>query len=97
MEIWRRRTDGFEQQVTDNASPNLCPHPSPDGKWLVFYSYENRADLPTTVDMTLRIMPLNGGKIEVLAKFLGNGGGICAPCWSPDSQRVAFVSQQLQP
>jgi TolB protein len=49
---------------------------------------------PEDKDVTLRIMPLNGGKIETLAKLYGGQGTINVPSWSPDSKRVAFVSYQ---
>jgi Tol biopolymer transport system component len=37
------------------------------------------------------------GKIAVLAALFGGQGTINVPSWSPDSQRVAFVSYQLLP
>ena len=50
-----------------------------------------------TKDVTLRIMPLAGGKIETLAKLFGGQGTINVPSWSPDSRRLAFVSYQRTP
>ena len=47
--------------------------------------------------MTLRVLPLAGGKIEVLAKLFGGQGTINVPSWSPDSKKLAFVSYQLNP
>ena len=42
MKIWRMRSDGTEQtQMTFGTGRNdWFAHPSPDGKWLVFLSYE---------------------------------------------------------
>jgi Tol biopolymer transport system component len=99
MQVWRMRADGSAQeQVTDDEFNNWFPHPSPDGKWLVFLSYEKDvAGHPANKDVTLRVMPLAGGKIEVLAKLFGGQGTINVPSWSPDSLRVAFVSYQLRP
>jgi Tol biopolymer transport system component len=99
MQIWRMRADGSAQeQVTDDEFNNWFPHPSPDGKWLVFLSYEKEVEgHPENKDVTLRVMPLAGGKIEVLAKLFGGQGTINVPSWSPDSLRVAFVSYQLVP
>jgi len=99
MQVWRMRADGFAQeQVTNDEFQNWFPHPSPDGKWLVFLSYagdvKGRAE---NKDVTLRVMPLAGGKIEVLARLFGGQGTINVPSWSPDSQQVAFVSYQLIP
>ena len=99
MQIWRMRVDGTgQEQVTADGFNNWFPHPSPDGKWLVFLSYE--ADVkghPENKDVSLRIMPLHGGKIEVLAKLFGGQGTINVPSWSPDSRYVAFVSYQSAP
>ena len=99
MQVWRMHADGSAQeQVTDDEFNNWFPHPSPDGKWLVFLSYEKDVKgHPENKDVTLRVMPLAGGKIEVLAKLFGGQGTINVPSWSPDSLRVAFVSYQLIP
>lgn len=94
MQIWRMHPDGQNQeQVTSDDFNNWFPHPSPDGKWLVFLSYEKDVKgHPENKDVTLRIMPLSGGKIEILAKLFGGQGTINVPSWSPDSRRLAFVS-----
>lgn len=94
MQVWRMRTDGSQQeQVTSDEFNNWFPHPSPDGRWLVFLSYEKEVKgHPENKDVTLRVMPLAGGKIEVLAKLFGGQGTINVPSWSPDSRKLAFVS-----
>lgn len=99
MQIWRMKPDGSNQaQVTNDPFNNWFPHPSPDGKWLVFLSYEKDVKgHPENKDVTLRIMPLAGGPIEVLAKLFGGQGTINVPSWSPDSRRLAFVSYQFVP
>jgi hypothetical protein len=99
MQIWRMRTDGSAQeQVTSDEFNNWFPHPSPDGKWLVFLSYETEVKgHPENKDVTLRIMPLAGGKPEILADVFGGQGTLNVPSWSPDSRKVAFVSYQFLP
>jgi Tol biopolymer transport system component len=99
MQVWRMHADGSAQeQVTNDEFQNWFPHPSPDGKWLVFLCYEKNVEgHPENKDVTLRVMPLSGGKIEVLARLFGGQGTINVPSWSPDSQRLAFVSYQLIP
>ena len=96
MHVWRMRADGSApEQVTNDEFNNWFPHPSPDGKWLVFLTYgKDVKGHPENKDVTLRLMPLAGGKIEVLAKLFGGQGTINVPSWSPDSRRVAFVSYQ---
>jgi Tol biopolymer transport system component len=84
--------------VTNDEFNNWFPHPSPDGKWLVFLSYEKDVKgCPENKDVMLRLMPLAGGKIDVLAKLFGGQGTVNVPSWSPDSRRLAFVSYQFIP
>ena len=99
MKIWRMHPDGSnQQQVTQDHYNDWFPHPSPDGKWLVFLSYEPDVEgHPAEKDVTLRLMPLAGGEPEVLAKLYGGQGTLNVPSWSPDSSRVAFVSYQRIP
>jgi TolB protein len=40
----------------------------------------------------LRLMPVNGGAPKVIAYLFGGQGTINTPSWSPDSKRLAFVS-----
>jgi TolB protein len=97
MQIWRMKTDGSEQQqVTSDEYNNWFAHPSPDGKWLVLLSYEKDVKgHPANKDVMLRLMPVGGGEIQVLAKLFGGQGTINVPSWSPDSRNLAFVSYRL--
>jgi Tol biopolymer transport system component len=97
MQIWRMKADGSEQtQITSDEYNNWFAHPSPDGKWLVFLSYEKDVKgHPANKDVMLRLMPVGGGEIQVLAKLFGGQGTINVPSWSPDSRRLAFVSYRL--
>ena len=75
---------------------NWFPHPSPDGKWLVFLSYEKDVKgHPANKDVVLRLIPMAGGEIQVLAKLFGGQGTINVPSWSPDSSSLAFVSYRV--
>ena len=65
------------------------PDYSPASRRLAFLSYDQ--------DVTLRLIPLAGGSIEVLAKLFGGQGTINVPSWSPDSRKLAFVSYQFAP
>lgn len=97
MQVWRMKTDGSEQtQITNDEYNNWFPHPSPDGKWLVFLSYEKDVKgHPANKDVMLRLIPVGGGEIQVLAKLFGGQGTINVPSWSPDSKQLAFVSYRL--
>ncbi len=95
MKIWRMHADGTNQeQVTkDAAYADWFPHPSPDGNWLAFLSYDKSVrDHPANKDVVIRIMPLSGGKARVLATLFGGQGTMNVPSWSPDSRELAFVS-----
>jgi Tol biopolymer transport system component len=98
MRIWRMKADGSEQQqlTSDEAYGDWFPHPSPDGKWLVFLSYDKSVKgHPPNKDVALRLMPVSGGPPRVLTRLFGGQGTINVPSWSPDSRSVAFVSYRL--
>ncbi|MCI0515733.1 hypothetical protein L0128_21170 [candidate division KSB1 bacterium] len=98
MKIWRMRPDGTQQeQVTFDADYNdWFAHPSPDGKWLVFVSYDKSVSgHPRNKDVVLRLMPVSGGEPEIIAHLFGGQGTINVPSWSPDSRQVAFVRYQM--
>jgi Tol biopolymer transport system component len=95
MKIWRMLTNGADQvQLTPHDDyGDWFPHPSPDGKWLVFLSYHKDVEgHPANKDVVLRIMPAAGGEVKVLAVLFGGQGTINVPSWSPDSKELAFVS-----
>ncbi|HEU4551623.1 MAG TPA: biopolymer transporter TolR [Chitinophaga sp.] len=97
MQIWRMRPDGSgQEQVTDDAFNNWFAHISPDGKWMVFLSFlkeEVEPDVhPPYKHVYLRLMPVAGGAPKVIAYFYGGQGSINTPSWSPDSKRIAFIS-----
>lgn len=99
MQIWRMRPDGRQQeQVTDDHFNNWFPHVSPDGRWIAYLSFppppEVRADdHPFYKRVTLRLMPADGSAPpRVIAYLYGGQGSINVPSWSPDSKRLAFVS-----
>lgn len=97
MQIWRMKTDGSEQtQITTDEYNNWFAHPSPDGKWLAILSYEKDVKgHPANKDVMLRLVPIGGGEMQVLAKLFGGQGTINVPSWSPDSKQLAFVSYRL--
>jgi Tol biopolymer transport system component len=100
MKIWRMNADGNDQQqvTLDKEYADWFAHPSPDGKWLVFVSYDKTVKgHPENKDVVLRIMPLGGGKPKVLTTLFGGQGTINVPSWSLDSKQVAFVSYRLLP
>lgn len=96
MQIWRMDPDGKNQvQLTFDDMNNWFPHISPDNNWMVFISFpkEVPADKhPFYQRVYLRMMPIDGGEPKVIAYLYGGQGTINVPSWSPDSKKIAFVS-----
>jgi Tol biopolymer transport system component len=97
MQIWRMKPDGKDpEQVTNDEFNNWFAHISPDGKWIIFISFlkeEVQPGIhPPYKHVYIRLMPFGGGTPKVIAYFYGGQGSINTPSWSPDSKRVAFIS-----
>ncbi len=97
MKLWRMRADGSgaEQMTHEADTRDWFPHPSPDGKWIAYISFGTDVavgDHPANKDVTLKLIPAEGGAPVVLTKLFGGQGTINVPSWSPDSTRIAFVS-----
>ena len=96
MQVWRMKPDGSgQEQITNDAFNNWFPHVSPDGKWVVYISFPHDIspdDHPFYKHVYLRLMPAGGGATKVIAYVYGGQGSINTPSWSPDSKRIAFVS-----
>ena len=98
MQIWRMKPTAASRSrsPTDDYN-NWFPHPSPDGKWIVFLSYEKGRQGPPGEQG--RDAAADARRTEarssVLAKLFGGQGTINVPSWSPDSGHVAFVSYRL--
>ena len=96
MQLWRMRPDGTgQEQVTDDDYNNWFPHISPDGKWIAFISFPKDIDPeshPYYKECYIRLMPIEGGTPKVIAYIYGGQGSMNVPSWSPDSKKIAFVS-----
>jgi Tol biopolymer transport system component len=95
MQIWRMKSDGSEEtQITkDQAYGDWFPHPSPDGKWVLFLSF--RGDVvghPPGQPVKLRLMPADGSAgPKVVTELYGGQGTLNVNSWAPDSEWFAFV------
>lgn len=96
MQLWRMKPDGQDQeQVTNDEFNNWFPHISPDGRWIAFISFGkdvDPTDHPYYKQVYIRLLPMDGGKPRVIAYVYGGQGTMNVPSWSPDSSRIAFVS-----
>lgn len=96
MKLWRMKPDGSNQeQITFDEYNDWFPHISPDGKWIVYISFPkdiDPTDHPFYKKVNLRIMPSGGGVPKTIAYVYGGQGTINTPSWSPDSKKIAFVS-----
>ncbi|MEZ0611829.1 TolB family protein [Fibrella sp. WM1] len=101
MQLWRMKPDGSEQeQITNDEFNNWFPHISPDGKQMVFLSFGQDVkpdDHPFYKRVYLRHLPLENGnpvktRPRAIAYLYGGQGTINTPSWSPDSKKIAFIS-----
>jgi Tol biopolymer transport system component len=83
--LWRQRLhSGAAMQLTDGAGYDYQPDWSPDGKSVVYVSYQKDA-------MELWLLDLATGK----SKQLTTGGAVnVEPRWSPDGKKIVWVSTQ---
>ncbi len=93
VDLWRVRPNGADlQRMTDDASVNWFPHPSPDGLHILYLAYPpGTKGHPGGLDVTLRLMPQAGGAARDLVRLHGGQGSINVPCWAPDGKRFAFM------
>ena len=101
MQLWRIDADGSNPiQLTFDKYQDWFPHISPDNKWIVFLSFPetvDSSDHPFYQRVMIRLMPVEEAgqksvKPKVVAYLYGGQGTINVPSWSPDSKRIAFVS-----
>jgi len=81
--LWRQKLDSKDAvQLTDGDGYDYQPDWSPDGKSIIYVSYQTDA-------MELWLLDVASGKTTQLT----SGGAVnVEPRWSPDGKRVAFVS-----
>jgi TolB protein len=109
-DIWRMPASGAgpddarAQQVTSDELEDWFPHPSPNGKLILVFSFPKGTETHNErmPGVQLRLMKAPGakpkpGKPDVLLTFFGGQGTINVNSWSPDSRRFAFVVYEPLP
>jgi TolB protein len=83
--LWRQKLDSKEAlQLTDGPGYDYQPDWSPDGKSVLYVSYQKDA-------MELWLLELASGK----SRQLTSGGAVnVEPRWSPDGKKIVWVSTQ---
>jgi Tol biopolymer transport system component len=99
MQLWRMGADGSDaQRMTHEEANGWFPHVSPDGRWVAYVAYRKGdvapGDHPPDKHVEIRLMPAEGGPSRTLVELFGGQGTMNVNSWSPDSQRLAFVSYQ---
>ncbi len=93
VDLWRVRPDGTElQRMTEGGTVDWFPHPSPDGRHVLFLAYPpGTGGHPAGLDVALRLMPQEGGPSREVLRLRGGQGTVNVPCWAPDGGAFAFV------
>ena len=81
--------------MTNDRRVNWFPHPSPNGKHILYLAYKIRH--PRTsgdAKRRLRLILAAGGEPKTLLGITGGQGTMNVPCWAPDSRKFAFVSYE---
>jgi TolB protein len=105
--IWRMPADGAgpddrkAQRVTNDDLEDWFPHPSPDGRSLLFLSFPHGTEGHNErgLRVQLRLIPMPGDAVpdvqpQVVVTFTGGQGSINVNSWAPDSRRFAYVSYE---
>lgn len=93
MQLWRMGRDGSgASAMTDDERVNWFPHPSPDGRHVLYLAYAAGTEgHPRGRDVELRLMNLADGSIRTLVSLYGGQGSINVPCWAPDGKQFAYM------
>ncbi|QKZ12306.1 TolB family protein [Spirosoma sp. KUDC1026] len=83
------------EQLSFDENANWFAHPSPDNKLIVYIAYvsDEKQEHLFGKQVKLRLMNLRTKAInDITPVFFGGQGAINVSSWSPDSQKIAFVS-----
>jgi TolB protein len=108
--IWRFPSAGAgpnddkAQMVVSDGLEDWFPHPSPDGKKLVYIGYPAGTPThnPRDVHIEIKLVAVDHDKVagatqKVLVQGTGGQGTFNVSSWSPDSTRFAYVLYEALP
>ncbi len=92
-QIWVMAADGTGQrQLFADGFVNWFPHPSPDGRQLVYLAYPaGTTGHPADLQVALVLCDPKGGDRRRVREITGGQGTINVPSWSPDGAAFAYV------
>ena len=92
-QIWVMAADGSDQrQLFADDCVNWFPHPSPDGRHLVYLAYPpGTLGHPADLAVALVLCDPGGSNRRRVREFTGGQGTINVPSWAPDSSAFAYV------
>ena len=92
-------SDERAQRITNDDLEDWFPHPSPDGKSLLFLSFPHGTPGHDQrgLRVQLRTIPMPNDVVQdisprVIIEFTGGQGSINVNSWAPDSKRFAYVT-----
>ena len=92
-QIWVMAVDGSGQRkLFEDDQVNWFPHPSPDGRQIVYLAYPaGTKGHPAMTPVALILCHSEGGNRRRVREFVGGQGSINVPSWAPDSHAFAYV------
>ena len=93
-QIWVMGSDGSDPRLLfQDDHVNWFPHPSPDGRHLVYLAYPPGTEgHPYDLPVALCLCDPDGGNRRRILEFTGGQGTINVPSWAPDGSAFAWVS-----
>jgi Tol biopolymer transport system component len=103
-DLWRipangaGESDAKAERITSDAREDWFPHPSPNGKQIVYISFlPGTKGHPANQTIQLKWMDLKSRRTRVLKELFGGQGTMNVNSWAPDGRRFAFVRYELKP
>lgn len=92
-QIWRVPSAGGDaEQVFKDRHVNWFPHPSPDGRHVLYLAYPPGTEgHPRDLDVGLWLMAPDGSDRRQVVALFGGQGTINVPCWAHDGHAFAFM------